>query len=158
MKVIVAMIDRGETRAMPQTPCPEVHPPPNVTPIPTRNPPMINIGVSIGTEMSGTVPVANVTTKGPETMPAMNAALQDQSAIPEGVRNPARIPVAPMIRPTNAIDRTAANPINRPPPSDKNGVNVVSIHIHNLGYVRYQQICGEKELDSHPQARKVRAS
>ena len=124
----MATIERGESRAMPQTPCPEVQPPPNVTPIPTRNPPMISIGVSIGTEISSAFSVNNVTTKGPETIPATIAARQDQSVNPDGARNPARIPVAPMIRPSRAIDRTAANPINRPPPSDKNGVNVVSIN------------------------------
>src|SRR5690606_25778472 len=38
MKVAVATIDRGERRAMPQTPCPLVQPPPNMTPTPTSKP------------------------------------------------------------------------------------------------------------------------
>jgi hypothetical protein len=38
MKVRVAAMDRGDSRAMPQTPWPDVQPEPKVTPIPTMNP------------------------------------------------------------------------------------------------------------------------
>lgn len=40
MKVMVAAMDLKENRAIPAIPWPEVHPLANVTPIPTRNPPM----------------------------------------------------------------------------------------------------------------------
>ena len=41
MKTTVAINDRGDRRAIPQTPCPDVQPAPKGTPTPTRNPPMM---------------------------------------------------------------------------------------------------------------------
>ena len=44
MKVPVATSERTETRAMPQTPWPEVQPPPMRVPKPTASPPRIRTG------------------------------------------------------------------------------------------------------------------
>ena len=57
MKVATAEIDRGDSRAMPQTPWPEVQPDPKVTPIPTMKPPTISMGVETGTSTAGICPM-----------------------------------------------------------------------------------------------------
>mmetsp|Transcript_24440 Transcript_24440/g.45516 ORF Transcript_24440/g.45516 Transcript_24440/m.45516 type:complete len:221 (-) Transcript_24440:1265-1927(-) len=127
IKVSVATIERGDSRAIPHTPCPEVQPAPKVTPIPTISPPITSIGVEIGTCTTGICPVTASTTTGPLIMPSSIATRQAQSALSAGVKSPARMPVAPITRPIVAINKTAASPIKAPPPSDCSGVKTVSI-------------------------------
>ena len=43
-KIIVARIDRGEKREIPQIPCPLVQPLLMLVPTPTSNPPIIKVG------------------------------------------------------------------------------------------------------------------
>jgi multimeric flavodoxin WrbA len=56
-KVAVAAIERGESRAIPQTPCPEVQPDPSVTPMPTITPPTIKDVRDTGTSSGATPPI-----------------------------------------------------------------------------------------------------
>ena len=44
IKRVVAIIDLLANRGIPQTPCPEVQPDPNLVPKPTINPAIINVG------------------------------------------------------------------------------------------------------------------
>ncbi len=99
MNVSVATKDRDESRANPHTPCPEVQPEPKVTPIPTRMPPMIIIGVEIGTWIAGIAPLNIQNTNGPVIIPKRIATRHVQSALDVGCMTPAIIPVAPKIRP-----------------------------------------------------------
>src|SRR6056297_2567217 len=126
MKVTVATIDRGESRALPHTPCPDVQPEPNVTPTPTLKPPIRIIGQLTGTSTAGICPVTASTSNGPAIIPATIAARQPLSPGVVPVTRPERMPVAPMIRPCRNIRNTADNPINTPPASDMSGVNSVS--------------------------------
>jgi hypothetical protein len=48
MKMAVAAIERVEMRAMPQTPWPDVQPPPSRAPNPTKNP-----AITIVTQLAG---------------------------------------------------------------------------------------------------------
>ena len=118
MKVIVATMERFDRRAIPHTPWPEVQPDPKVTPMPTMTPPMIKAGVDTGTETSGSDPVTSMTTSGPMTMPAKKTKRHVRSDEDDGDKMPAKIPVAPMMRPMVSINKTAAHPINTPPLSD----------------------------------------
>ena len=70
MKVSVATMERGESRALPQTPCPEVQPPPSVTPTPTRRPPNASAAVGTGTSMTGQPPETSRQRSGALTIPA----------------------------------------------------------------------------------------
>ena len=56
----------------------------------------------------------------------VNAVRHSQSPREAGAKTPARMPVAPMIRPMTSIKSTADSPIRLPPNSDCSGVNVVS--------------------------------
>jgi hypothetical protein len=91
------------------------------------NPPAINMPVDIGTSITGISPETKNTAQGPLTIPASITARQAQSEKSTGWISPANMPVAPMIRPTDAIKSTDANPINTPPPKEAQGVNAVSI-------------------------------
>ena len=109
---------------MPQTPCPEVQP----DAIGDADPddaarPRSSIGIDTGTSTAGIWPVTASTASGPLIMPASSASRQPVSGCADGVSTPARIPVAPMIRPSVSISSTEANPISTPPPSDCHGVN-----------------------------------
>lgn len=58
MNVTVATSDLGESRASPHTPCPEVHPEPRTTPIPTMKPPTASAQFDTGIVIAGIAPVA----------------------------------------------------------------------------------------------------
>lgn len=60
-------------------------------------------------------------------MPASIAARHVQSLALAGANSPASMPVAPAIRPIEAISRVAANPIKMPPVADRPGVKAVSM-------------------------------
>jgi hypothetical protein len=60
-------------------------------------------------------------------MPASIMTRQTQSYLLAGKSTPARMPVAPMIRPRKSIRRTAASPMRAPPANDAIGVKAVSI-------------------------------
>ena len=57
MKRAVAISERGESRANPQTPCPLVQPPPRRVPKPTSSPPAMTMSGGVETEMRGNEPV-----------------------------------------------------------------------------------------------------
>jgi hypothetical protein len=130
MKTIVAAIDLGENRAIPQTPCPLVQPEPKKTPTPTINPPTIKAKEDTGTA-NGTVPPSWIKTIGAMIAPNKNAARQPQSDTKGGIR-PVIIPVIPAIRPWKAINNMADIPIRTPPPNEVQGVNSVTDSILNV--------------------------
>lgn len=97
MKMLVATIDRGEKRAMPQIPCPLVHPDPKNTPNPTMSPPIASADEDTGTTKE-IVPPNETKINGERTAPEMNAARHAQSLAKGGI-NPVTIPVTPAMRP-----------------------------------------------------------
>jgi len=95
-KVAVATIDRGESRLMPHTPCPLVHPLPSLVPKPTRSP------AAASTQYGRTIPRLNApgqntlrTTPRPNR-PATKLDFQSNSPF-VGIRTPAKIPLIPAI-------------------------------------------------------------
>jgi len=59
MKGAVATMERGESRANPQTPCPLVQPPLRRVPKPTSSPPAMTINDGTETEIRGNEPIAH---------------------------------------------------------------------------------------------------
>jgi hypothetical protein len=90
------------------------------------------MGVETGTVISGIAPVASQKTAGPVTMPRSSAARQVKSWVEAGAKRPARIPVAPMTRPSTSIRSTADSPIRTPPPRLAQGVKAVSYIVSYL--------------------------
>ena len=115
MNTTVATIERVDNRAMPQTQCPDVQPPPNVTPTPAIKPPMIMAVLETGTSTGTDWPRTNQKRAGVLTIPAKRRARQPLWLRDVGIRKPAKMPVAPMTRPKFAINRTEASPIKMPP-------------------------------------------
>ena len=92
MNTAVAAIERGESRAMPQTPWPLVQPEPKVTPTPTIRPPMTRSPVETGTA-NGTVPPAATNATGARIAPARKAR-RHELAVSKGEKTPDRMPLS----------------------------------------------------------------
>ncbi len=73
MKMIVAAIERTESRAKPQTPCPEVQPLPMRLPKPTSNPPIVTSARLDVIAGRGSGTPASVARSGAAISPATNA-------------------------------------------------------------------------------------
>jgi hypothetical protein len=76
MNTTVATIERGDNRAMPQTPFPDVQPRPNLTPTPTIKPPMIIAVLKTGTSTGTDWPLTNQKRVGALTISAKRLARQ----------------------------------------------------------------------------------
>ena len=124
MKMPVATMDRAESRAMPHTPWPEVHPPPYRAPKPTRTP-----AVTIRSQLAGICGTGNACPNKPSMIgatikPAMKQSRQSLS--PAGtVSTPPNMPLIPAIRPFNSINNADASPVNPPPIRAEIGSNAV---------------------------------
>lgn len=131
MKVRTALKERGESRANPQTPWPEVQPEPMVVPIPTSNPAIAMPMRLVGTVCSIFPPDASKIS-GAAKRPATKQIRQIRSATRgrEGMNvdiAPLDMPIMPAIRPKKSMTITADNPIRTPPVSEANGVKDVSV-------------------------------
>jgi hypothetical protein len=123
MKQSVATIERCDSRAMPQMPCPLVQPEPMREPKPTSRPASamiqrlpVNFGTSIVRE--------SPSTSGGTRSPAMNQSRQPVS--PErGCSRPPAMPLTPRMRPFRSSSAAAATPISRPPSRAVTGVKLV---------------------------------
>lgn len=130
MNVATAAKDRGDKRARPQTPWPDVQPDPTAVPIPTSKP-----AKAIPPRLSGTVwatpPVMTPTISGATIRPPMKAARQDQSCSVVWLGNstliaPLVMPVIPAIRPNKTMTMIAEMPIRMPPNKEAQGVKAVA--------------------------------
>jgi hypothetical protein len=116
----VAAIERGESRAMPHTPWPEVQPPPSRVPKPTSNPAAMTIaklaGICGGAAGRAMVPSSS----GAAMSPIRNARRHPRSS---PVSASPRMPLTPAMRPLRSISSTAASPMRPPPMSAETGSN-----------------------------------
>src|SRR4051812_26474592 len=122
MKIAVAVIERGEIRAMPQMPWPDVQPPPSRVPKPTSRPAAMmttQLSGMCGVGMLAPVKAAN---SGAAIRPAMNAIRQLLSLPP--ISAPPTIPLMPAMRPISSMSRADASPINAPPMAAESGVKL----------------------------------
>ena len=79
MKIAVAAIERGDSRAMPQTPCPDVQPLLSRVPKPTRSPPTAITIRLVGICGTGSVKPSSAAESGAAIRPAMKVARQARS-------------------------------------------------------------------------------
>lgn len=127
INVPVAMIERPESREIPQTPCPLVQPFPRTDPKPTKRPAKPSSAILL--DITATEPC-------PNTPDQTGAASRSPTTKVIPIGNPfvstaggsrrETIPLIPATRPWLAIRMTADNPISIPPKSDVIGVNSVS--------------------------------
>jgi len=80
MNTSVAVIERGESRAMPHTPWPDVQPPPSRVPKPTRSPAAMAIAKLGGIHGIGTGCPTAPSSSGAATRPIRNATRQPRSS------------------------------------------------------------------------------
>jgi len=129
MKVTTATAERRESRANPQTPCPDVQPDPTAVPSPTSSPAIVMPRRLSDTVCATGVP-KSATTSGAAKSPRTKVTRQPASrgASFEGrtrLSAPRVIPEIPAMRPKSAITMTALSPIRMPPKSDIQGVKSV---------------------------------
>src|SRR5574343_146335 len=124
MKVSVAAIERGERRAMPQTPWPLVQPEPRRLPKPTIRPAstMRTGGVSMRAAGSGANSAHRV---GAARMPSRKAKRQARSAHGLRAQALAMMPLTPAMRPSASARMSAESPIRAPPRAALPGVKWV---------------------------------
>jgi hypothetical protein len=112
-KTAVAASERGDSRAKPQAPCPDVQPPPSRVPKPTSRPATaVRVklaGIFGGSTLKPAAPAMNGTT----TRPRMKAMRHAPSRPPS--KHPARMPLILAMRPRSSIRQVADNPISAPP-------------------------------------------
>ncbi len=127
MKVATAARERPDSRASPQTPCPEVQPDPSAVPVPTSSPAAIISPRFVGTVCTTAPPRARIAS-GAAISPSTKAIRQSRSrAAPGRASAPWVMPAMPAIFPNRPITITALIPIRMPPPSEAQGVKVVSV-------------------------------
>lgn len=97
MKISVAVMDLGDSLAIPQTPCPLVHPLPRLVPKPTRSPARTSHAVDCSIRMMGVNP-ANLAMIGARISPARKLIRQLRSPFDDRKRPPTML-LTPMIRP-----------------------------------------------------------
>lgn len=114
INVAVAIKDRIDRRALPQTPCPLVHPLPSCVPSPTKTPARIKKDPCTGNVTSKSSSFQKETRVGPKINPIKKDTRQSLSFF-VAVNNPPKIPLMPAIRPTDHMRKTAESPIKAPP-------------------------------------------
>ena len=122
MKMAVATVERGESRTIPQTPWPEVQPPPSRAPKPTNNPAITTITQLSGIRGVGRAWPRNPLANGARISPRTKANCQTLSPAAR-VRHPPRMPLMPAIRPVAIINSAEASPISAPPSRAEIGSN-----------------------------------
>ena len=138
-------MERGESRAMPQMPCPLVQPLPMRVPKPTNRPPRMR--VLIGKPLSGGLVVAaqRCTSIAPRTMPTRKAKRQYRSNV-AAVNMPAIMPEMPVIRPENSSIIAALSPISVPPRKLERGVKLSIVLCYSLCIVILMRAYGSTNL------------
>jgi hypothetical protein len=131
MKVSTATSERGESRARPQTPCPEVQPEPSPVPSPTNSPASPMPG-RLSETVWTMVPPSSLKICGAAISPRMKVSRQPRSrgAPPIGTTAPMTplvMPAMPAILPKSPMTMTALSPINAPPTSEGQGVKSVAM-------------------------------
>src|SRR4051812_22278621 len=111
MKIAVAAIERGDKRAMPQTPSPLVQPEPSLVPKPTSRPPTIKIGHCSTGARQDTDPPDTAINIGVPMSPARKAKRQ----LASGRVIAPRMPLIPATLPRETQSQAADNPIRIPP-------------------------------------------
>jgi hypothetical protein len=114
MNVIVAASERGERRAKPHTPWPEVQPEPIFVPKPTNNPATISVKLLARSSIESP-PAAKEYIAAPQIKPTTKATRQNRSLPLVEPKMLLRIPETPAMRPFKSKSREAAMPINAPP-------------------------------------------
>src|ERR1700730_14375265 len=120
MKMAVAVMERPESRAIPQMPWPEVQPPPSRVPKPTSRPAAITTAQLTGICGDGIAYPIQLAMSGAKMSPAVKAMRQPLSLIPKP-RQPPNMPLMPATRPVNSINNTAERPISAPPIAAETG-------------------------------------
>ena len=124
MKVATAASERPDSRARPQTPCPDVQPEPSAAPVPISSPATAIIGRFDETDCS-TGPATALTSRRAAISPATKLSRQPRSTASDMPTAPRVMPAIPAMRPKSSIIMTAESPIRAPPDSEAKGVNSV---------------------------------
>lgn len=128
IKTMVATIERVENRAIPQTPCPDVQPPPSREPKPTSRPATPMSSQLVGIWGSARGRPAKPKRIGAPIRPARNANRQPLSRVAVDSAPP-RIPLTPAMRPFKTISNAEARPIKQPPSKAEVGSNDATIFL-----------------------------
>jgi hypothetical protein len=118
IKVAVAARLLLDSRAIPQTPCPLVHPFPRRVPTPTRIPAIKREGRLMGKAPGIQAGFICLNTAADIRIPSMNAAEQSLLLGASDTRL-LTIPLTPRILPLKYISKIADRPINNPPTEAK---------------------------------------
>src|SRR5882724_13237369 len=110
-------MERGDKRAKPRMPWPDVQPEPSRVPNPTTRPATPSQGSDVSIRTTGQVPNIARKRSGPRSRPMTKATfITSRASLP--LNRPPTIPLMPAIRPLRTSSSTAERPINAPPASE----------------------------------------
>src|SRR3984893_9255220 len=110
-------MERGDKRAKPTMPWPDVQPEPSRVPNPTNRPAMPSQGSDVSILTTGPAPNILRKRSGPRSRPMTKAAFVTSRAS-MALNRPPTIPLMPATRPSRTSSSTAERPINAPPASE----------------------------------------
>src|SRR3984893_16593011 len=122
-------MERGDKRAKPRMPWPDVQPEPSRVPNPTNRPAMPSQGSDVSIRTAGHAPNIVRKRSGPRSRPMTKATfVTSRASMP--LNTPPPIPLMPAIRPLRTSSSTAERPINSPPASEgrKDSIDLPSCH------------------------------
>src|ERR1700730_5390370 len=122
-------MERGDKRAKPRMPWPDVQPEPSRVPNPTSRPAMPSQDSDFSILTTGQPPNMVRKRSGPRSRPMTKAAfVTSRASMP--LNRPPTIPLMPAIRPLRTSSSTAEKPINAPPASEgrKDSIDLPSCH------------------------------